>query len=138
MTGRAGLQRSRSLAGIAATLVFAALLLPAHGVADTSAKKPVPPVDLYLFVEQWPVWVGSSISYTVYTPVTVEGRILSVTGEIILVLQEGVKQPGLYTLPFDGHYHGSPLAGFYTFELYFGDDFAFKSQMVAMPAEPVS
>ncbi len=134
----ADLRLTRSLAGFAATLVIAALVLPAHCGADDSAKKPVPAVDLYLFVDQWPVWVGSSISYTVYTPVNVEGRILSATGEIILVLQEGVKQPGLYTLPFDGHYHGTPLGGFYTFELYFGDDFAFQSQMVAIPAESVS
>jgi hypothetical protein len=86
-----------------------------------------------MLIGEWPVWFGSTIGYTVYQPTQIEARVISVTGEIILVLQEGEKQPGQYTLPFDGTYHGTPLGGYYTFELYFGDEYAAKYQMIAVP-----
>ena len=80
-----------------------------------------------------PIWFGSRIGYTVYEPTRVEARIKSMTGEIIAVFQEGEKQAGQYALPFDGTYNGVPLAGYYTFELFFGDEYAAKYRMVALP-----
>lgn len=118
----------------ACVLVIVLLAISSLGAAEDSSSRRVTSVDLYLFSGEWPIWVGTTISYTVFEPVRVEGRVLSATGEIIAVLQEGVKQPGVYTLPFDGNYHGAQLAGYYSFELYFDDDFAFQSQLVAIPA----
>ena len=113
---------------------FIAILAASQGGAvEPPSSKPRPSVDLYMFIGEWPVWFGSTIRYTVYQTTRVEARVIGVTGEIILVLQEGEKQPGQYTLPFDGTYGGSPLAGYYTFELYFGDEYAAKYQMVALP-----
>jgi hypothetical protein len=100
--------------------------------------KPKPVADIYMMIGKRPIWFGSTISYTVYKPSKVEARFLSVSGEIILVLQEGEKQPGQYTLPFNGTVDGGPMAGFYTFELYFGDDYAAKYRMVVNPIDQSS
>lgn len=105
---------------------------------EPPAGKPKPVVDIYMRIGTHSIWFGSTIGYTVYQTTKVEARFLSVSGEIILVLQEGEKQPGQYTLPFDGTVNGGPMAGFYTFELYFGDDYAAKYRMVVIPIDQQS
>ncbi len=105
--------------------------------AGTAAKvqpqRPRPMVDLYMLIGENPIWFGSSLGYTVYQTSRVEARIMTAAGEIVLIFNQGDQQPGQYTLPFDGTRDGSPLAGYYTFELYFGDEYAAKYQMIANP-----
>jgi hypothetical protein len=116
--------------------------LAALAIMDPIAAKEPQPVltshkaDMYFYVDEWPVWIDSSIRYTVYDSTRVEARVLNVSDEIVLDLKEGLKAPGVYTLPFDGTLHGSPLAGLYKFELYFGDDYAAKCNIVVMPLSP--
>jgi len=110
------------------------LAAPRGTAAVPPPSLPPAPVDLYMRIGEWPLWFGTTIRYTVYQPTRVEARVISVTGEITAVLQEGIKQPGQYTLPFDGNYHGAQYAGYYTFELYFGDEYAAKYEMIAIPA----
>lgn len=102
--------------------------------AGPPPSRPPVVIDLYMLIGEWPLWFGTTIRYTVYQPTRVEARVLSATGEITAVIEEGIKQPGQYTLPFDGNYHGAQYAGYYTFELYFGDDYAAKYEMIAVPA----
>jgi uroporphyrinogen-III decarboxylase len=100
------------------------------------SAKPI--VDIYMMIGKHSVWFGSTIGYTVYQPTKVEARFLSVSGEIVLVLKEGERQPGQYILPFDGTVNGGSMAGYYTFELYYGDDYAAKLRMVVIPIDQPS
>jgi hypothetical protein len=89
--------------------------------------------EVYFMIDDFPVWMGDTISYTVYEPTVVEARLLSPSGEIILLYRQGEQGPGQYTLPWDGTYEGSPFAGLYKFELYFGDEYAAKHLMLVNP-----
>lgn len=90
--------------------------------------------EIYMFFStEMAVWMGDQIRYTVTETTTVEARLLSIRGEIILLFQLGEQQPGQYTLPWDGTKDGSPFAGMYTFELYYGDDTAAKFRFAVRP-----
>lgn len=91
------------------------------------------PFEIYIMIGQTGAWMGNSISYTVYEPTVVEARFLSGSGEIILICRQGLQAPGQYTLPWDGAYEGSPFAGLYKFELYFGDEYAAQFPMIVRP-----
>ena len=89
--------------------------------------------ELYVMVGEIPVWMGNTIRYSVFETTLVEARFLTPAGEIIMILPEGERAPGQYTLPWDGTRDGSQFVGFYTFELYFGDEYAAKLSIVVNP-----
>jgi hypothetical protein len=113
---------------------LAVLLSSVHSIdAKGGSGKAGGPYEVYFLIDDQAVWMGDIIRYTVYEPTVVEARILSASGEIILIYREGELAPGQYTLMWDGTVDGSPLAGYYTFELYFGDEYAAKFPMVVNP-----
>lgn len=85
-------------------------------------------VDLnYLVNGRRPIWMGPVIRYTVYETTRVEARFISLTGELVQILELGEQSPGQYTLPWDGETdEGAMFEGKFQFELYFGDDYACK------------
>ena len=91
------------------------------------------PYEVFLVIGEIPVWIGNEIRYTVTETVPVEARIMTASGEIIVLLKLGEKDPGQYTLPWHGAAMGAPLAGSYTFELYYGDEYAAKFPMIVAP-----
>ena len=117
----------RGAVAVISFLIAASWMLSATPVtgADKWTVKPDGPFEIYFLIGDSP-----TISYTVYEPTVVEARLLSGSGEIILIFRQGEQQPGQYTLPWDGTYEGTPFAGFYTFELYFGDEYAAKYPMI--------
>jgi hypothetical protein len=77
----------------------------------------------YLVNGRRPIWMGPVIRYTVYGTTTVEARFISLTGELIQIINLGEQTPGQYTLPWDGSTEeGAIVEGKYRFELYFGDE----------------
>lgn len=122
----------RKVIGVISFGILAAWLMaapPVIGAGDAGTRLGGP-FEVYFLIGESPAWLGNTISYTVSEPTVVEARLLSGSGEIILIFRQGEQQPGQYTLPWDGTYEGSPFAGFYTFELYFGDEYAAKFPMV--------
>lgn len=72
-----------------------------------------------------PIWMGPVIRYTVYETTKVEARFVSLTGELIEIIDLGEQTPGQYTLPWDGSTEeGAIFEGKFRFELYFGDEYA--------------
>lgn len=123
---------------VAAIVVLACLGFPLSHAVSTANGNGAPraqerPFELYFLVGEIPVWMGNTIRYTVYETTQVEARFLTPAGEIIMILPEGERAPGQYTLPWDGTVDGAQFAGFYTFELYFGDEYAAKSSIVVNP-----
>lgn len=109
-------------------LLITALLI---GTLPCAAQTPAltPKADLqYLVNGRRPIWMGPFIRYTVYAPTTVEARIYALAGELITVIPMGPKEPGQYTVPFDGTMDNGVIVfeGKYLFELYFGDEYAAK------------
>lgn len=90
--------------------------------------------DVYFFIGDQAVWMGNRIRYTVYETTAVEARFLTPSGEIIILMPLGEQEPGQYTLPWHTHPVASAMAGFYTFELYFGDEYAVNTRIVVTPA----
>lgn len=125
----------RCAAAVISFLVAASWLLTSTPVigANRGAVTPGGPFEIYVTFGNAAAWMGNTISYTVYEPTVVEARLLSGSGEIILIFRQGEQQPGQYTLPWDGTYEGAPFAGLYTFELYFGDEYAAKLPIVVNP-----
>lgn len=79
----------------------------------------------YLVNGRRPIWMGPVIRYTVYETTRVEARFISLTGELIEIMDLGEQTPGQYTLPWDGSTdEGALFEGKFQFELYFGDDYA--------------
>lgn len=79
----------------------------------------------YLVNGRRPIWMGPVIRYTVYETTRVEARFISLTGELIEIIDLGEQTPGQYTLPWDGTTEqGAYFEGKYRFELYFGDEYA--------------
>ena len=113
-------------------LLVVCVLLSSASLIDAASGggKTVYPYEVYFLIGDVPVWMGDTISYTVYEPTVVEARFLSASGEIILRYRQGEQAPGQYTLPWDGTYEGSPFVGLYKFELYFGDEYAAKYVML--------
>ena len=101
--------------------------------AEGGSAKAGGPYEVYFLIDDLPVWMGDVLRYTVYEPTVVEARIVNISGEILLIYREGERLAGQYTLPWDGTVEGSPLVGLYTFELYFGDEYAAKYPMVVNP-----
>jgi len=129
----------RSVLLTALRTLCAAILLSFSALAsaaDRPAAPPAIPFEVYFLIGEIPVWMGDKIGYTVYEPAVVEARFLSASGEIMLIYREGERAPGQYMLPWDGTVDGSPFAGFYSFELYFGDEYAAKHQMIVNPLFP--
>ena len=110
-------------------LIFAA---PSRGDGD-AATAPAFSIEIYFLIGEIPVWMGDKIGYTVYETTQVEARFLSAAGEIILIYREGERVPGQYVLPWDGTAEGSPFGGYYTFELYFGDEYAAAYTIIVNP-----
>ncbi len=104
-----------------------------YGAGDTAASRPPYAFDAFIYIGETPAWIGDRIHYTVYETAKVESRFLSATGEIMLLLPVGEQTPGQYTVPWDGTVDGAPMAGFYTFELYFGDEYAAKYSLIVSP-----
>ncbi|GAB4322558.1 MAG: hypothetical protein Kow0074_14200 [Candidatus Zixiibacteriota bacterium] len=90
--------------------------------------------DVYFMIGEQPVWLGNRIRYTVYETCNVEARFITPSGEIIILLQLGEQEPGQYTLPWHTDPIAAAMAGLYTFELYFDDDYAVKTTIAVMPA----
>ena len=81
----------------------------------------------YLVNGRRPIWMGPVIRYTVYETTRVEARFISLTGELIEIMDLGEQTPGQYTLPWDGSTdEGALFEGKFQFELYFGDEYACK------------
>ncbi len=130
---RISVQRT-NLALVIFLLVVVTVLTPVSATdAESGTATAAGQFDIYFMMGDAAAWMGSSISYTVYEPTVVEARLLSGSGEIILIYRQGLQAPGQYTLPWDGTYEGSPFAGIYTFELYFGDEYAAKFPMAVIP-----
>lgn len=91
------------------------------------------PYYLVFFIGEIGIWMGDEIRYSVPETSVVEARMLTVSGEIIVLLQMGEQSPGQYTLPWHGLAHRAPMAGLYTFELYFGDEYAAQFQIAVVP-----
>jgi len=130
MLRRKGVALAVSL--ICAAVLLFSLALSLH--AQQGGYKPGQGFEIYFVIGDSAAWMGNQIRYTVYSPSVVEARLLSGSGEIISIFRLGEQAPGQYTLPWDGTYEGSPFAGYYTFELYFGDEYAAKFPMVVGPA----
>jgi hypothetical protein len=104
--------------------VFIPASIPAEDHPSAIESK----VDIsYLVNGRRPIWMGPVIRYTVYETTRVEARFISLTGELVQILELGEQAPGQYTLPWDGSTdEGALFEGKYQFELYFGDDYACK------------
>ena len=125
----------RTPTAIVKFLLVVCVLLCSVSVIDAKggSGKTAFPYEVYFLIDDLPVWMGDTISYTVYEPTVVEARFLSASGEIILIYREGEQGPGQYTLPWDGTSDGSLFGGLYKFELYFGDEYAAKYVMLVNP-----
>lgn len=128
---RVGNRRSIATRFRTRLVVCALTLIAAWPAAMTAEEKNAPvesKVDLsYLVNGRRPIWMGPVIRYTVYEKTTVEARFISLTGELIEIMDLGEQAPGQYTLPWDGSTEeGALFEGKYQFELYFGDDYACK------------
>lgn len=127
---------TRWIACVAA--VSAVLILTAIGTtlsAEPAAESPSQ-VELYAVIGRTTVWMGDRIRYTVYERTRVEARINGMAGDLITLLRIGEQEPGQYTLPWDGTYHGAPFAGRYEFELFFGVEYAAHFWFLCRPQEP--
>jgi hypothetical protein len=110
-----------------------------HGeAAGETTTRASQPFEVFVMIGDHPIWLGDAIRYTVYETVRVEARFLTPAGEIILIHRGGEQAPGQYTLPWDGTVEGAPMAGFYKFELYFGDEYAADLSVVVRPGPPAS
>lgn len=112
-------------------VVYALAVIAAWPASMTAEEKDTAvesKVDLsYLVNGRRPIWMGPVIRYTVYETTRVEARFISLTGELIEIMDLGEQTPGQYTLPWDGSTEeGALFEGKYQFELYFGDDYACK------------
>jgi hypothetical protein len=125
------------IAGLAFVGLFGWNTRPGEA-AGTGAARASQPFDAYAMIGEYPIWLGDTIRYTVYETVRVEARFLTPGGEIILIYRRGEQAPGQYTLPWDGTVEGSPMVGYYTFELYFGDEYAADLLIVVKPGPPAS
>lgn len=118
--------RLRIRAVVCALAVIAAW--PASMTAGDTAATIESKVDVsYLVNGRRPIWMGPVIRYTVYETTRVEARFISLTGELIEIMDLGEQTPGQYTLPWDGSTdEGALFEGKFQFELYFGDEYACK------------
>lgn len=118
--------RLRIRAVVCALAVIAAW--PASMTAGDTAATIESKVDIsYLVNGRRPIWMGPVIRYTVYETTRVEARFISLTGELIEIMDLGEQTPGQYTLPWDGSTdEGALFEGKFQFELYFGDEYACK------------
>lgn len=117
---------SRITRGIVAAVIIASAW-PATTVGEAPGNEIVSKIDIsYLVNGRRPIWMGPVIRYTVYEKTTVEARVISLTGELVLIMTLGEQDPGQYTLPWDGTTDDglATFEGKYQFELFFGDEYA--------------
>ena len=130
----------RAVAAMIKYLLIVCVLFSSASVIDAQngSGNAIYSFEIYFLMGDSAAWMGDTIRYTVYEPTVVEARFLSASGEIILIYRQGEQAPGQYTLPWDGTYEGSPFGGYYTFELYFGDEYAAHYAMVvrSLPKAP--
>lgn len=125
--------RARTI--LATALLAGILLVPTRPAGSNGTPAPF---EIYILFGDTAAWMGDQIRYTLTEPASVEARFLSISGEIIVLLPIGQQAPGQYTVPFDGTKDGSPFAGLYQFELYFGDEYAAKFHIAVRPLTPES
>lgn len=119
-------------AGIAAVILSG--MYPVSAADSESNTTTKPQVEMFIMVGPHPIWAGSNFGYTVYQPSQVEMRVSTMTGELIIIMPIGLKQPGRYMLPWDGTYQGiAALAGRYEFELFFDHEYAAHFWFLSRP-----
>ncbi|HUU45653.1 MAG TPA: hypothetical protein VM118_07955 [Acidobacteriota bacterium] len=122
-------------AAVAAVLTLTAI---ATALSAEPAVEAPSQVELLAVFGRSTVWMGDRIRYTVYERTRVEARINGMAGDLLTLLRIGEQEPGQYTLPWDGTFHGAPFAGRYEFELFFDVEYAAHFWFLCRPKEPSS